>query len=439
MANAKYLVDKDGQKFYPIAHTQATLGADGKVLSDTLDEVDGRITHWFSGTALSGTAKNTNYSYSGATNAVIGDYYQNTSTGGIYRCVTGGNGTNAKWQYQGCINGKGISSSAVTYAASSSGTTAPSSWQSTIPSVAAGSYLWTRLVITHTDSTTSTCYSVARQGANGSNANANDRCKYAEKFTDSEGKEWAIISNRVIHAQNNTPRMYDLPVSAKNMKFVNCIFEPLEATDDYWHDGQGDHSCISGFGGSEDTVRDSLEFVNCTVYIGGILGGGDSGFDSNFIYECGTYKIDNCTFISYAVDASMNVIKTGNGSITNSRFIRGFDSSTSDGRVNIYHYDTDSSTSCGTFVGNYVEVNDNLYLKAGVVSGNEFNVISGDNGSIHLLCPTNMTGNHFKGAAVTINGHNKKHIIDRNLSDNSITIASGTTASGSVITNNVQY
>jgi hypothetical protein len=137
--------------------------------------------HWYRGTAMSGTSTTANqYSYSACPEVKLDDIYMNTSNGNIYACTTAGKGTNAKWTYQGCIkgatgatgssgaNGKGISSSTVTYATSSSGTTTPSSWQSTIPSVNAGSYLWTRLVITYTDGATSTSYSVARQGSDAS-------------------------------------------------------------------------------------------------------------------------------------------------------------------------------------------------------------------------------------------------------------------------------
>ena len=64
--------------------------------------------------------------------------------------------------------GKGISSTSVTYQASSSGTTAPTgTWTAAIPTVSASQYLWTRTVITYSDSTTSTAYSVGMMGATG--------------------------------------------------------------------------------------------------------------------------------------------------------------------------------------------------------------------------------------------------------------------------------
>lgn len=66
-------------------------------------------------------------------------------------------------------NGRGISSTAVTYVQSTSGTTTPSSgWASTVPTTLnKGQYLWTRTVTTYTDNTSSTSYSVAYNGQDG--------------------------------------------------------------------------------------------------------------------------------------------------------------------------------------------------------------------------------------------------------------------------------
>ena len=68
-------------------------------------------------------------------------------------------------------NGKGISNSAITYQAGASGSTVPTgTWSSTIPSVPEGQWLWTRTIHTYTDSTTSTSYSVGRNGNDGADA-----------------------------------------------------------------------------------------------------------------------------------------------------------------------------------------------------------------------------------------------------------------------------
>ncbi len=86
------------------------------------------------------------------------------STNGV--CITGNTGaTGANGQ-----NGKGVSSYSVTYQAGTSGTTAPTgTWTSSIPSVPQGQYLWTKMVITYTDSTSTTSYSVSYIPVNGKN------------------------------------------------------------------------------------------------------------------------------------------------------------------------------------------------------------------------------------------------------------------------------
>ena len=67
-------------------------------------------------------------------------------------------------------DGKGIASTTITYQASTSGTTVPTgTWSATIPTVSANQYLWTKTVITYTDNTTSTAYSIGKMGADGSN------------------------------------------------------------------------------------------------------------------------------------------------------------------------------------------------------------------------------------------------------------------------------
>lgn len=99
-----------------------------------------------------------------ATNKYLWNYEKIEYTGGktatyTPKCVIGVFGK----------DGKGISSTAITYQAHSSGTSTPTgTWSSGIPSVSAGSYLWTRTVITYTDGSTSTSYSVAQMGLNGS-------------------------------------------------------------------------------------------------------------------------------------------------------------------------------------------------------------------------------------------------------------------------------
>ena len=74
-------------------------------------------------------------------------------------CITGNTGEKG----DNGDTGKGIDTTTVTYQASSSGTTVPTgNWSSTVPELTtAKPYLWTRTVITYTDKTTSTSYSVS--------------------------------------------------------------------------------------------------------------------------------------------------------------------------------------------------------------------------------------------------------------------------------------
>nr|DAT54958.1 MAG TPA: tail protein [Caudoviricetes sp.] len=63
-----------------------------------------------------------------------------------------------------------ITSQAITYQASSSGTTVPTgTWVANPPSVAKGQYLWTRTVVNYSDGKKTTAYSVGYQGTNGQN------------------------------------------------------------------------------------------------------------------------------------------------------------------------------------------------------------------------------------------------------------------------------
>lgn len=76
-----------------------------------------------------------------------------------YKGTNGQNGTSVK-----------VSSTSVTYQASSSGTTTPTgTWQSTVPSVSNGQFLWTKTVVTYSDGNSTTSYSVSYKGTNGTN------------------------------------------------------------------------------------------------------------------------------------------------------------------------------------------------------------------------------------------------------------------------------
>lgn len=83
----------------------------------------------------------------------------------------GTNGTNGK---DGSPGKDGtsvtITSTSITYQASSSGTTTPTgTWSSSVPTVNNGQYLWTKTVVNYSDGKSTTAYSVAYKGTNGTN------------------------------------------------------------------------------------------------------------------------------------------------------------------------------------------------------------------------------------------------------------------------------
>lgn len=66
-----------------------------------------------------------------------------------------------------------VKDTSVTYQVSSSGTETPSGqWLSSVPSVPAGQFLWTKTVVTYSDGKSTTAYSVSRSGTNGQNGSS---------------------------------------------------------------------------------------------------------------------------------------------------------------------------------------------------------------------------------------------------------------------------
>ena len=71
--------------------------------------------------------------------------------------------------------GKGISSTVIEYQKSTSGTAVPDgTWSTTIPSVSASEYLWTRTTINYTTGSPSVSYSVGMMGATGAKGDKGD-------------------------------------------------------------------------------------------------------------------------------------------------------------------------------------------------------------------------------------------------------------------------
>lgn len=73
-------------------------------------------------------------------------------------------------------DGVGIKKTTITYAVGTSGTTAPTNgWDSQVPNVPAGQFLWTKTVWTYTDNTNETGYSVSKIGEKGDKGEKGER------------------------------------------------------------------------------------------------------------------------------------------------------------------------------------------------------------------------------------------------------------------------
>lgn len=94
-------------------------------------------------------------------------YTDNSTETGYQKTYIARDGNNGQDGLPG-KDGVGIASTTITYAASTSGTTHPTSgWSSQVPSVPGGQYLWTKTAWTYTDGTSESGYSVARIGERG--------------------------------------------------------------------------------------------------------------------------------------------------------------------------------------------------------------------------------------------------------------------------------
>ena len=95
-------------------------------------------------------------------------------------------------------DGVGIKTTAITYANSTSGTTAPSTgWTSSVPTLVKGQYLWTKTVWTYTDTSSKTGYSVSyisKDGTNGTNGTSGIIVSSVAPTSPQNGQLWQDTS-----------------------------------------------------------------------------------------------------------------------------------------------------------------------------------------------------------------------------------------------------
>lgn len=140
-------------------------------------------------------------------------YTDNTSETGYSVSYIAQDGNNGHDGIAG-KDGTGIKTTTITYAGSTSGTTAPTSgWSTTVPTVEAGSYLWTKTLWTYTDNSFETGYSVAKMGNNGatglqgpagSDGNPGKIVSDTEPSTRFKGLTWKYLGTSDLTASDGT-------------------------------------------------------------------------------------------------------------------------------------------------------------------------------------------------------------------------------------------
>lgn len=111
-------------------------------------------------------------------------------------------------------DGVGIKQTTISYVVSDSGTDIPQTgWKETIDATGSGQYLWTRTVIEYTDNTSSTSYSVSRNGTDGTNGKdgtdgRNSAVVYLYKRAESATIDWTndLIYNFDTKSITNVPK-----------------------------------------------------------------------------------------------------------------------------------------------------------------------------------------------------------------------------------------
>lgn len=146
-------------------------------------------------------------------------YTNNTSETGYQKTYIAKDGNDGNDGIAG-KDGVGIKSTTITYASSTSGTTKPTSgWISTIPSVPAGNYLWTKTVWTYTDNTSETGYSVAKMGETGAKGDKGDDGAKGDKGETGNGIANTVITYGLSTSETTEPATWasNMPVLVKSM------------------------------------------------------------------------------------------------------------------------------------------------------------------------------------------------------------------------------
>lgn len=225
----KYFKDKDGKYKLAISADNIKFSASNKDLDTVLGStITSAIEEFYlskSPTSLSGGSWSktqptwTEGKYIWRRTAVTygdGSSEYTPSPNGV--CITGNTGAKGD-------TGEGIKSTAVTYQAGASGTTVPTgTWSASIPAADTSKpYLWTRTIITYTDNTKSTSYSV------GATPEGMVQKKKIISEINQSAEEISIKAEKIsleglVTANENFKVLEDGSIEAKNGKFTGEIY-----------------------------------------------------------------------------------------------------------------------------------------------------------------------------------------------------------------------
>lgn len=213
-----------------------------------------------------------------------------------YNAKDGNNGTDG-------IAGKdgvGISSTKIEYASSSSGTVKPTTgWTTSIPTVPAGSFLWTKTTWTYTDGTNESGYSAAKMGEKGD-----------QGIQGPKGSDGQTYYTWLKYADTPTSGMSDSPTGKT---YIGLAYNKTTATEstnyaDYtW-------SLIKGSDGAQGPKGDNGQTLYTWIkYATSASGAGMSDSPTGKTYIGLAYNKTTATESTNAADYSWSLIKGDKG------------------------------------------------------------------------------------------------------------------------------
>ena len=167
-------------------------------------------------------------------------------------------------------DGVGIKSTTITYASSTSGITKPTSgWSSTIPSVSAGNFLWTKTVWTYTDNTGETGYSVAKMGEKGDKGDTGPQgiqgLQGPQGIQGPQGPDGRTQYTHIAYADDATGGGFSQTSAGKTYIGMYQDFDPVDSNDPTkyrWSKWKGDEGAPGKPGADGKTSYFHMAYAN---------------------------------------------------------------------------------------------------------------------------------------------------------------------------------